>query len=114
MSGKRLIVLLLLGLCPFLCVSAKERKKKLNWVTVDSLAADTMSKKELRAYKAKMFFVNAADFADDWFMRGLDTNYVALPKHRFKLAYSSDIGNVFTTIRCSGVNLLFVLLKSIK
>ena len=103
MSGKRLIVLLLLGLCPFLSVCAKERKKKLNWVTVDSLAADTMSKKELRAYKAKMFFVNAADFADDWFMRGLDTNYVGLPKHRFKLAYSSDIGNIFTTIRCSGV-----------
>lgn len=103
MSGKRLIVLLLLGLCPLLCVSAKEHKKRLNWVTVDSLAADTMSKKELRNYKAKMFFKNAAEFADDWFMRGLDTNYVALPKHRFKLAYSSDVGNVFTSIKCTGV-----------
>ena len=66
-------------------------------------AKETKGTKESRAIKTKQFFEKVGKFADEWYMRGLDTAYVGLPKHRFKLALSSDIGNVYTIIQCSDI-----------
>lgn len=48
--------------------------------------------------KAKVFFKKVGKFADDWFSRGMDTNYLALPKYRFRLALNSEIGSVYTLL----------------
>lgn len=53
--------------------------------------------------KARQFFDKIGKFADEWFMRGVDTSYLSLPKHRFKLSYLSDVGSVYTIIRCFDV-----------
>ena len=52
----------------------------------------------VRSNKAKAFFQKTFTFADEWFMRGVDTNYLALPKYRFRIALNGEFGSVHTIL----------------
>ncbi len=92
----RKAILLLIVLCFSVGIEAKIKKKEtLAPLTIetDSLATDSVKPK-----KAKIFFQKVGRFADEWFMRGVDTNYIALPKYRFRLALNGEAGSVHTIL----------------
>ena len=61
------------------------------------------SKGEARNKKAAAWLKNAAAFADRYFLKNVDTAYLTLPKHRFRIALSGDYGSVYSHLRCTNV-----------
>ena len=53
--------------------------------------------------KAKQNWNKFMLFTDRWFSRGLDTNYLALPKYRFRIAYRSEVGGAHTFLDAEGL-----------
>ena len=53
--------------------------------------------------KAKQNWNKLMAFSDRWFSRGIDTNYLALPKYRFRIAYRSEVGGAHTFLDADGL-----------
>lgn len=54
-----------------------------------------------RPNKAEVFFLKASQWVDDFVMKGLDTAYIGLPEHSWRIAFTSGmvgINSAFTTI----------------
>jgi len=104
---RKVILLILLSIF-FVDLSAK---RKVHKVQPDSVVSETVVydstaltvsplalNDSVKPKKAKVFFQKVGKFADDWFSRGMDTNYLALPKYRFRLALNGEIGSVYTLL----------------
>ena len=91
------IVLLCLALPLMAQESIDDSRESIDEAPTDTVVTLTKSQ------KVKRFFAKVADFADRWFIKNVDTAYLALPKHRFKLAFVTDEGSVHTKIHGEGI-----------
>lgn len=87
-----LIVLLVGLMC--LCPETAFAKSKKSVQSQDSTV--TVS-------KAKQNWAKFMNFSDRWFSRGIDTNYLALPKYPFRIAYKSEVGGAHTFLDSEGL-----------
>ena len=61
------------------------------------------TKSAIRAEKARKNYIKLNGFANRWFLKGVDTTYIGLPRHPFKVALSGDFGSVLTLFNCDDV-----------
>lgn len=99
---RSIVINILLPICFLFFIADVEAKVKVrtndgDLVSIEQLA-DSSVVDSVPQNKAKVFFKKVGVFADNWFMRGLDTNYLALPKYRFRLSINSEAGSVYTLL----------------
>lgn len=99
---RSIVINILLPICFLFFIADVEAKVKVRTndgelVSIEQLA-DSSVVDSVPQNKAKVFFKKVGVFADNWFMRGADTNYIALPKYRFRLAINSEAGSVHTIL----------------
>ena len=99
---RSIVINILLPICFLFFIADVEAKVKVRTndgelVSIEQLADSSVVDSVLQN-KAKAFFKKVGVFADNWFMRGADTNYIALPKYRFRLAINGEAGSVHTIL----------------
>ena len=74
--------------------SANDAAKPLN---------DEAKKKEKKPSKGLLFFYRTGDWVDRYLMRGIDSDYIALPEHSWRLAYTNAMVGVNSTLNSSSI-----------
>lgn len=59
---------------------------------------DVAKPKEKKVSKGLMFFYRVGDWVDHFLLKGVDTNYVALPEHSWRVAYTNAMVGIHSTM----------------
>ena len=75
-----------------LCASAQAESENM------LPAASTQAKKEKQTSKGLLFFYRVGEWVDNYLLNGVDTNYITLPEHSWRLAYTNAMVGVNSSI----------------
>ncbi len=81
--------------------SANSAAKPLNDASAelnDASAQPTTQKPEKKPNKALLFFYRTGNWVDNYLQRGIDTSYIGLPEHSWRVAYTNGMVGVHSTI----------------
>ena len=72
-------------------------------VSVFSAAQAEETKQEKAPSKGLLFFYRTGRWVDNYLTRGIDTSYIALPEHSWRLAYTNAMVGVHSTLSSSSI-----------
>lgn len=61
-------------------------------------AASTQAKKEKQTSKGLLFFYRVGNWVDNYMLRGVDTAYIGLPEHSWRIAYTNGMIGVNSSL----------------
>ena len=79
--------------------SAYSAAKPLN----DASAQPTTQKPEKKPTKGLLFFYRTGNWVDNYLQRGIDTSYIGLPEHSWRLAYTNAMVGVNSALSSSSI-----------
>ena len=72
-------------------------------VTQSEVAKPRKTKQEKQPSKGLLFFYRTGRWVDNYLTRGIDTSYIALPEHSWRLAYTNAMVGVHSTMSSSSI-----------
>ena len=72
-------------------------------VALVSVLSAAQAKQERQPSKGLLFFYRTGRWVDNYLTRGIDTSYIALPEHSWRLAYTNAIVGVHSTMSSSSI-----------
>lgn len=87
-------------------MSANSAAKPLNDAPAelnDASAEPTSRKPEKKPTKGLLFFYRTGNWVDNYLQRGIDTSYIGLPEHSWRLAYTNAMVGVNSALSSSSI-----------
>lgn len=97
---KRWIVIIVALVCVFFAAWAEETKRAK---TQSEAKASKPAKQEKQPSKGLLFFYRTGRWVDNYLTRGIDTSYISLPEHSWRLAYTNAMVGVHSTLSSSSI-----------
>ena len=104
------MIIIVALVCVFSAVQAEEEtlplrdvktEKAAKAVTQSEVAKPKKTKQEKAPSKGLLFFYRTGRWVDNYLTRGIDTSYIALPEHSWRLAYTNAMVGVHSTMSSS-------------
>ena len=96
------MIIIVALVCVFSAAQAEEETLPLRDVKTEKAAkASKPAKQEKTPSKGLLFFYRTGRWVDNYLTRGIDTNYIALPEHSWRLAYTNAMVGVHSTMSSS-------------
>lgn len=92
------MVIIVALVCVFSAVQAEEETLPLRDVKTEKAAK---VKQEKAPSKGLLFFYRTGNWVDNYLTRGIDTSYISLPEHSWRLAYTNAMVGVHSTMSSS-------------
>ena len=96
---KRKILIIVALVCVFSAAQAEEMKAAEK--TEKAVEQSQAAKAEKKPSKGLLFFYRTGRWIDNYLTRGIDTSYIALPEHSWRLAYTNAMVGVHSTMSSS-------------
>lgn len=94
---KRWMVIIVALVCVFSAAWAEEVK------AAKGVEQSQAAKAEKKPSKGLLFFYRTGRWVDNYLTRGIDTSYIALPEHSWRLAYTNAMVGVHSTLSSSSI-----------
>ena len=99
---KRKILIIVALVCVFSAGQADDLQAE-KAVTQSEVAKPKKAKAEKKPSKGLLFFYRTGRWVDNYLTRGIDTSYIALPEHSWRLAYTNAMVGVHSTLSSSSI-----------
>ena len=96
-------MIIIVALVSVFSAGQAEDMKAEKTVTQSEVAKLKKTKQEKAPSKGLLFFYRTGRWVDNYLTRGIDTSYIALPEHSWRLAYTNAMVGVHSTLSSSSI-----------